>query len=98
VLDDPDVPLLLVLGTVPAHHAERGQDHRAWMPWSITRADPGLRDIVYSLLDTLERHGLIWAQPGEHHTQTGTMEREYHISSYGEWFAERLAEPQPDTE
>jgi hypothetical protein len=99
VLDGPDVPhVRLLMASVPAHYAERGQDHRAWMPWSIARADPGLRDVVYSLLDTLERHGLIWAQPGEYHTPAGAMEREYHISSYGEWFAERLAERQPDTE
>jgi hypothetical protein len=101
VLDDLDVPhvrLLRLMATVPAHHAERGQDHRAWMAWSITRADPGLREVVYSLLDTLQRHGLIWAQPGEYHTPAGTMEREYHISSYGEWFTERLTEPPPDAE
>jgi hypothetical protein len=101
VLDDLDVPhvrLLQLMATVPAHYAERGQDHRAWMPWSIARADPGLRDVVYALLDTLERHGLIWAQPGEYPTPLGTREREYRISSYGEWFVERIAEPQLDTE
>jgi predicted lactoylglutathione lyase len=100
VLDDLDVPhirLLQLMTTVPAHYAQQGQDHRAWMPWSITDADAGLRDVVYALLGTLERHGLIWAQPGEYHTPTGIMEPEYHISSYGEWFAERLAQPQPYT-
>jgi hypothetical protein len=99
VLDDLDVPhvrLLQLMTMVPAHYAERGQDHHAWMPWSIKRADPGLGDVVYALLDTLERHGLIWAQPGEYHTPVQTMEREYHVSSYGEWFAERLAEPEPE--
>ena len=95
-LDVADVRLLRLMATVPAHYAQRGEDHRAWMPWSITRADPGLRDVVYALLNTLERHGLIWAQPGEYHTPDGSMEREYHISGYGEWFVERLAEPQPD--
>jgi len=86
VLDELDVPhvrLLQLMATVPAHYANRGQDHRAWMPWSIIHADPGLRDVVYSLLDTMERHALIWAQPGQYHTPAGTMEREYHISNYG---------------
>jgi len=86
---------LRLMTTVPAHYAERSQDHRAWMPWSIKRADPGLCDVVYSLLDTSERHGLIWAQPGEYHTPVQTMEREYHVIGYGEWFTERLAEPEP---
>jgi hypothetical protein len=100
VLDDLDVPhmrLLQLLATVPAHFAAQGQEHRAWMPWSVASADPGLGDVVHALLNTLERHGLVWAQPGEYHTPVGTMEREYYISNYGEWFVERLAEPQEAT-
>ena len=38
--------------------------------------------------DTLERHGLTFARPGKYQAPAGTMQREYHITSHGEWFAE----------
>lgn len=99
VLDELDVPhirLLQLMATVPTHYADRGDAHRAWMPWAIKVADAGLADVMYSLVATLERHGLIWGSRDDYPTPVQTMEREYQITGYGEWLLARLAPSEPE--
>jgi hypothetical protein len=97
-LDAPHVRLLHLMNTPAPHLAQdprlQGIDARIWMPWSISEADPGLAETVYALLLPLERHGLIWNTGGLYHTPGGAMEQEYRISTYGEWFLQRLAAPE----
>jgi len=99
-LDAPHIRVLRITSTVPPHLDAIGQQMEAigrdpvrqWYPWSIAEADPGLTDAAWALLDTLERHRLLWSS-GEHLTQFG-HQPEYTITPYGEWFLERLAEPE----
>ena len=64
-------------------HLVQYENVRRWTPSMIKQADPGFGENVYGLLLPLERHALVWSY-GE----------EYEISFYGEWFIERLAEPE----
>jgi hypothetical protein len=68
---------------------------RQWYPWSIVREDPGLDGAVWGALRVLEQHALIWHR-GETHTPGGSMEPEYQISPYGDYFIEMLAAPVPE--
>lgn len=97
-LDSPHIRVLRITSTIPPHlDAIRqqmesiGRDPvRQWYPWSIGEADPGLADTAWALLDTLERHGLLWSS-GDQLTQFG-HQPEYTITPYGEYFLYRLAE------
>lgn len=96
-LDEPHIRLLRLLSTVPEHLERSGHDGvRQWFPWSIAKADPGLADSAWALLGTLQRHGLVYVTTGQHPTPVGTMENQYEISPYGEWFLTRLADPASD--
>ncbi len=44
--------------------------------------------MAWALLATLERHGLAWSA-GAYHTP-----HQYEITPYGEWFLNRLADPE----
>jgi hypothetical protein len=95
-LDEPHIRVLRITSTIPPHlqatsrHLDRPV--RQWYPSSIAEADPGLEGAAWALLETLERHGLLWTS-GEQLTPNG-MEPEYTITPYGEWFLTRLAEPE----
>jgi hypothetical protein len=93
-LDEPHIRLLRLMSTSPRHLVSMGlPDVRQWYPWSIAEADPGLTDSTYALLLVLERHGLAFGTREAYHTPTGSMENQYEISGYGDWFLTRLAEP-----
>lgn len=63
-----------------------------WHPLGLSQVDPGLAEVVWSLLPVLERRGLI---PGGNEvlTQAG-REPEYTVTPYGEWFLAMLTEPE----
>jgi hypothetical protein len=56
----------------------------------VSEADSGLANVMWSLMNTLERHGLVWS--------TSMEDPEYSISQYGESFLARLADEPPDNE
>jgi hypothetical protein len=96
-LDEPHIRLLRLMSTVPEHLTKYGDGNiRQWFPWSIGHADPGLADSAWALLAPLQRHGLVYATIGQYHTPVGTMENQYEITGYGEWFLTRLAEPEAE--
>ena len=68
-----------------------GQVVRQWHASDIIGQDPGLADVIYGVLSVLARHLLI-SGGYDAITQAG-HEEEYTITSYGEWFLARLAEP-----
>jgi hypothetical protein len=98
-LDAPHIRVLRITSTVPPHLDAIGRQMEAigrdpvrqWYPWSIAEADPGLADTAWALLDTLKRHGLLWSS-GDQLTEFG-HQPEYTITSYGEHFLDRLAQP-----
>ena len=100
-LDAPHIRVLRIATTVPPRRdpfarqmeADGRSPVRQWYPSSIAEADPGLAEVAWALLDTLQHHGLLWSS-GDQLTTAG-MESEYEITPYGEWFLERLAEPEP---
>jgi hypothetical protein len=91
-LDEPHIRLLRLMNAAPPHLADQGEVG-VWMPSTIGDADSGLRDAAYAMLVTLERHNLVWSSGEEYHTAEGSMEPEYTITPYGQWFLERLADP-----
>ena len=65
---------------------------RQWHPSDLGQADPGLAEVVWSLLPVLDRQGLI---TGGHEVLTWAgHEPEYTVTPYGEWFLTMLAEPE----
>ena len=97
-LDEPHVRLLRLMATQPPHqdavHQQMealGRDPiRQWHPSDLGHADPGLKDVVWSLLPVLSRHGLI---SGGYEVLTWAgHEPEYTITPCGEWFLTLLAE------
>lgn len=99
-LDEPHVRLLRLMATKPPHQdavnrqMEAGgrEPIRQWHPSDLGQADPGLAEVVWSLLPVLDRHGLI-SGGYDVLTQSG-HEPEYTITPYGEWFLTLLAEPE----
>lgn len=57
---------------------------RPWLVSEACAADPGLASVAYSLMSTLERHGLVWS--------TNMEDPEYTLTQYGEHFLSRLAD------
>lgn len=98
-LDEPHIRLLRLMTTKPPHQDAVNRQMEAigraairqWHPSDLGQADPGLAEVVWSLLPVLDRHGLI---SGGHEvlTQVG-REPEYTVTPYGEWFLTMLAEP-----
>jgi hypothetical protein len=85
-----------VVRTIRSTEDDIREEERRWHPKTIARADPGLASTVQELLLPLERHGLIWilADSRERHSQSVEDDwRRVRITSYGEWFLTRLAEP-----
>lgn len=82
-LDEPHIRLLRLMSTTPL-----GQ----WPPWKILEEDPGLIS-PWALLSVLARHQLI---SGGHEVlpPRGEIRPDYTITEYGEWFLNRLAEPE----
>jgi hypothetical protein len=99
-LDEPHVRLLRLMTTKPAHQDKVNEQREAlgipavrqWHPSDIVQADPGLKDVVWSLLPVLHRHGLI--SGGYEMITWAGREPEYTITDYGEWFLALLAEPE----
>jgi hypothetical protein len=93
-LDEPSIRVLRIMSTVPEHLASTGDGNtRQWFPWSIAKADPGLSDTAWAFLGPLQRHGLVSATTGAYPMPIGTMEHQFEITQYGDWFIARLAEP-----
>jgi hypothetical protein len=96
-LDPPDIRVLRLTNTVPAHLRAKGYEVKQWYPWSIAEADPGLAGSAWTSFRVLEQHGLVWSS-GEQPTTVG-HQPEYEITGLGEYFLMRLAEPERrDTE
>ena len=98
-LDPVHVRLLRLMSSTPEHlvrHAtERGLDPRAarrWYQWSVAAADPGLSEAFWAAVQVLERHRLV-GNLGESWTHGGTMEPEYEITDYGDFFLNLLHDP-----
>jgi hypothetical protein len=98
-LDEPHIRLLRLMTTKPPHQdavnqqmEAIGRPVRQWHPSDLGQADPGLAEVVWSLLPVLERHGLI-SGGNEVLTQAG-REPEYTVTPYGEWFLTMLGEPE----
>ena len=97
-LDEPHVRLLRVMSTRPPYQDAFNQQVEAighdpirqWYPSALCLADPGLADVVWSLLPVLNRHGLI--SGGQDVLTPAGHEPEYAITRYGEWFLTILAE------
>lgn len=98
-LDPVHVRLLRIMSGTPQHLVRYAADHslgqvRRWYPWSITVADPGLADVVWSALHVLERHQLIYKVGDNLPTPRGTFEPEYEITGFGDQLIELLAAPE----
>lgn len=99
-LDEPHVRLLRLMNTAPPHLDAINRQRlgineppiRQWHPSDIVEQDPGLADVVWGLLPVLARHQLI--SGGYDLLTHAGHEPEYTITSYGEFFLERLAEPE----
>lgn len=92
-LDPPDIRVLRLTNTVPEHLRARGYEAKQWYPWSIALADPGLANSAWTSFRVLEQHGLVWSS-GDQLTPSG-HQPEYQITSLGEYFLARLADPEP---
>ena len=99
-LDEPHIRLLRLMTTKPPHldlvnlqmKAVGRTPIRQWHPSDLGQADPGLADVVWSLLPMLDRHGLI---SGGYEVLTWAgHEPEYTVTPYGEWFLTMLADPE----
>jgi hypothetical protein len=99
-LDEPHIRLLRLMATRPPHQDAVNQQREAinvvpvrqWHPSDLSQADPGLAEVVWSLLPVLDRHGLI--SGGYEVLTSAGREPEYEITPYGEWFLTMLAEPE----
>ena len=99
-LDEPHIRLLRLMTTKPPHQdavnrqmeAVGRSPVRQWHPSDLGQADPGISDVVWSLLPALDRHGLI---SGGHEVVTRAGRApEYTVTPYGEWFLTMMAEPE----
>jgi len=99
-LDEPHVRLLRLMTTKPPHQDAVNQQREAigeapvrqWHPSDLGQADPGIAEVVWSLLPGLAGHGLI---SGGYEVLTWAgHEPEYIVTPYGEWFLTMLAEPE----
>jgi hypothetical protein len=89
VLDDLDPFHIRLLRLMTGKPARLGDlPGSSWLIADLNEADYGLANVVWSLMNTLERHGLVWS--------TSMDDPEYSISQYGEWFLARLAEESSD--
>jgi hypothetical protein len=87
ILDDLDtfhIRLLKLMTGRPERLGNLQADVRPWMLFDVTEADTGLAGVEWSLMTTLERHGLVWS--------TSMEDPEYSISQHGEWFLTRLTD------
>ena len=99
-LDPPHIRLLRLMTTKPAHQDAVNQQMEAigrdpirqWHPSDLGDADPGISEVVWSLLPVLDRHGLI--SGGYDVLTRAGHEPEYTVTPYGEWFLTMLAEPE----
>lgn len=99
-LDEPHIRLLRLMTTKPLYQDRRIElmeasgsgPVRQWHPSDLGQADPGLADVVYSLLPVLGRHGLI--SGGYEVITTSGHEEEYTITPFGEFFLTLLAGPE----
>ncbi len=82
-LDEPHIRLLRLLNTPPI---------RQWHPDHISDQDPGLADVVGTLMSDLARHHLI--SGGYEVVLPRDIRPDSTITAYGEWFLTRLAEPE----
>jgi hypothetical protein len=97
-LDAPHIRLLRLMTTKPAHQDAVNQQMEAtgrdpirqWHPSDLGDADPGISEVVWSLLPVLDRHGLI--SGGYDMLTSAGHEPEYTVTQYGEWFLTMLAE------
>ncbi len=100
--------LLKIMGVRPPHLSEVAAQMnqvdnelalRQWMPWSLIRAAPDLENIIAWPLEDLERLGLIHnrrsfhAPAGAADGGYGDLQPLWEITPKGEWFLERMAEP-----
>jgi hypothetical protein len=84
VLDDLDPFHIRLLQLMTGKPARLGDlPGSSWLVADVSEADSGLASVVWSLMNTLERHGLVWS--------TSMEDPEYSISQYGESFLTRLA-------
>ena len=83
-LDPFHIRLLRLMTEAPSHLKGTGSPGRGWLLSNISEADPGLANSAWSLMTTLERHGLVWS--------TSMEDPEYTITGYGESFLTRLAD------
>jgi hypothetical protein len=98
-LDEPHIRLLRLMTTKPPHQDAVNRQREAigeppvrqWHPSDLGQADPGIAEVVWSLLPVLERHGLI--SGGNYVLTWAGREPEYIVTPYGEWFLTMLAEP-----
>jgi hypothetical protein len=103
-LDEPHIRLLRLMTTKPSHQDAVNRQMEAigrgpirqWHPSDLAQADPGLVDVVWSLLPVLARHGLI--SGGREVLTRAGREPEYTVTPYGEWFLTMLAEPEQAVE
>ncbi len=99
-LDEPHIRLLRLMTTKPPRQDAVNRQMEAigrtpirqWHPSDLGQADPGLAEVVRSLLPVLDRHGLI-SGGYEVLTQAG-REPEYTVTRYGEWVLNLLAAPE----
>lgn len=105
--------LLRIMRTRPKHldkvaeQMNRLDDELAaaqWMPWSLIQAAPELENVIAWPLEDLERLGLIYNR-GSFHAPVdapdggyGNFQPLWEITSKGEWFLERLSEPEGQPE
>jgi hypothetical protein len=99
-LDEPHVRLLRLMTTTPPHldAVNRQKEKigeppvRQWHPSDLGQADPGIAEVVWSLLPVLARHGLI--SGGDDVITWAGREPEYVVTPYGEWFLTMLSDPE----
>jgi hypothetical protein len=97
-LDESHIRLLRLMITKPPHQDAVNRQREAigeppvrqWHPSDLGQADPGIAEVVWSLLPVLERHGLI--SGGNMALTWAGREPEYIITPYGEWFLTMLEE------
>jgi hypothetical protein len=102
-LDEPHVRLLRLMTTNPPHQDAVNRQRekigeapvRQWHPSDLGQADPGIAEVVWSLLPVLARHGLI--SGGYDVITWAGHEPEYVVTPYGEWFLTMLSEPEQAT-
>jgi hypothetical protein len=91
-IDEPHIRLLRLMQGVPKRQADRRPEQVTWEIQSITEADPGLAAAAAQLLRELQRHNLVWLRAGGLRPDADEL-LQYSITSYGDWFLARLAEP-----